>query len=200
MKTFGRFTCSILALSAVIILTACSSGEFTHKKLVSFCIRHGCAKCDEPEDYFKSASYLIKTDAEGGYFISCTENKAEVLYDRNINIYNKFRSYDVTEVTVFICQKSDSFSRGYLITFDDADDAADFFEEYSGEYCENGEKGINKDYTYSVQHNDLDRGRAAKTGVYLKGNSVLILNAANRNFDIAEDFSKTFNVILPDGE
>ena len=183
-----------------IMLVACSSGEFSHKKLVNFCKRHDCAKCDEPEDYFKAASYLIRKDEEAGYYVTCTEDEAEFLYDRVINHFNEFRSYDITEATVFIYQRSDSFSRGYLITLEDADDASEFFEEYSGEYCEDGEKGINKDYSYSVCHKDLDRGRAVKTGVYLKGNSVLILSAANRNFDIADDFCKTFRVILPDGE
>ena len=200
MKTIGKITCSIIAVSAVIMLAACSSGEFSHKKLVGFCRKHGCEICDDLEKYSSDSSHLMRSDNEGGYYITGTEDIAEALYDRQINYFQDFRSYDVTEATIYTYQTSDSFSRGYLFTFEDLEDAEDFFGKYCEEHCEDGTTGIEKDYTYTVYHHSLNNGRAVKAGVYLKGNNVLIIWATNRNFDIIEDFCKTFRVIPPAGE
>lgn len=198
MKTIKRLTCAILAAAMIFGLTACKAKEFDHKKLSDFCEEQDFEEYDEYDDFFEEYGKIISFRAEDeGIYMYATKGDAQDLYDDVLNRFKDFPDYDVSEATLFSYGSKEQLTVGYLFTFEETKEAEKLFKKYSRGFADDGESGEEKGYSYSIEAGDGPSGKDTLTGVYLKGNTVLIIRYMGKDSDLVEDMCETFKVISP---
>ena len=198
MKVFKKIACSVLALGLVLGLTACKTKEFDHKMLADFCEEQDFEEYDEYDDFFEEYGKIISFRAEEeGVYMYATKGDAQDLYDDVLNRFKDFPDYDVSEATLFAYSDKDQLTIGYLFTFEETKEAEKLFKKYSRQFADEGESGEEKGYSYSIETGDGPSGKDTLTGVYLKGNTVLIIRSMGGDSDLADDMCETFKVISP---
>ena len=198
MKTLKRLTCAVLAAAMIFGLTACKAKEFDHKTLSDFCEEQDFEEYDEYDDFFEEYGKIISFRAEEeGVYMYATKGDAQDLYDDVLNRFKDFPDYDVSEATLFAYTDMDQLCIGYLFTFEETKEAEKLFKKFSKIYADDGESGEEKGYSYSIEDGETTSGREMLTGVYLKGNTVLIIRSMGGDSDLADDMCETFKVISP---
>ena len=201
MKTFKRLACSVLALTMVLSLTACSSKSFNHKKMVKFSEDQDYEMFDDVDDYSESFGEIIIGNNPGdGAYMSATGKDAQEIYKYVFNRFDNFPSYDdeVTEATsVIFYDDDDTFVQFYLLTFEDSKYAEKLFKKYSKIYEDfDAEEGEEKEYSYCIYSTDI-YGEDEYYGVYVKGNSFMYLQTMNDADELADEICKSYGIISP---
>ena len=197
MQTLKKIACSFLVLTMVIGLTACTQQKFDHKKIAKFCEEQDFDNCDDFDDFLDDFSSIINGTKKGdGVYIYVTNKDAQKMYNKTLNRLNDFPKYDVEAATCFAIN-DDGINVGWLFNFTDAKDAEKFFKKAGKRYADDGEKGNEKGYSYYISENKNSSGRDTLTGVYLKGNTVLVLRSVTGDTDVLEDFCEYYGVISP---
>lgn len=197
MNTFKKIACSFLALAMVIGLTACSQQPFDHKKIAKFCDDQDFECSEDLGDFIDDYEAILTGKEKGdGSYIYVTNKDAQKIYNNTLNHLNDFPKYDVEEATCFAIN-DDGINVGWLFNFADKNDAEKFFKKAGKKYADDGEKGKEKSYSYYISENDNSIGRKTLCGIYLSGNTVLILRSVTGDTDIMEDFCEYYGVISP---
>lgn len=198
MKTFKRLICTVLTATMIFGLTACKAKEFDHKMFADFCEEQDFDEYDDIEDFYEEYGKIISfRAAEEGVYMYATKSDAQDLYDDVLNRFKEFPDYDVSEATLFAYTDMDQLSIGYLYTFEETKEAEKLFKKVSKRYAEDGESGEEKGYSYCIMDGESSYGREILTGVYLKGNTVLIIRSMGGDSDLADDMCESFKVISP---
>ena len=198
MKVFKKIACSVLALGLVLGLTACKAKEFDHKMLADFCEEQDFEEYDDFDDFYAAYGDIITFHAsEEGVYMYATKGDAQDLYDKVLNRFGDYPTYDVSEATLFAYSDKDQLTIGYLFTFEETKEAEKLFKKYSRGFADDGESGEEKGYSYSIETGDGPSGKDTLTGVYLKGNTVLIVRSITKDSDLVEDMCAYFKVISP---
>lgn len=197
MMTLKKIACSFLALVMVIGLTSCMQQKFDHKKIAKFCDDQDFENCDDFDDFLDDYSSIITGKKTGdGTYIYVTNRDAQKMYNKTLNRLSDFPKYDVEAATCFAIN-DDGINVGWLINFVDKEDAEKFFKKAGKRYADDGEKGEEKGYSYYISENKNSSSRKTLTGIYLKGNTVLLLRTVSNDTDILEDFCEYYGVISP---
>lgn len=197
MKTLKKIACSFLALVMVIGLTSCMQQKFDHKKIAKFCDDQDFENCVDFDDFLDDYSSIITGKKTGdGTYIYVTNRDAQKMYNKTLNRLSDFPKYDVEAATCFAIN-DDGINVGWLINFVDKEDAEKFFKKAGKRYADDGEKGEEKGYSYYISENKNSSSRKTLTGIYLKGNTVLLLRTVSNDTDILEDFCEYYGVISP---
>ena len=198
MKTFKRLICAVLTATMIFGLTACKAKEFGHKMFADFCEDQDFDEYDDIDDFYKEYGEIISFRAEDkGVYMYATKGDAQDLYDDVLNRFKDFPDYDVSEATLFAYSDTDQLTIGYLYTFEETKEAEKLFRKFSKRYAKDGESGEEKGYSYSIDAGKGASGKDMYTGVYLKGNTVLIIRSMGGDSDLTEEFCEHFNVISP---
>lgn len=198
MKTLKRLTCAVLTAAMVFGLTACKAKEFDHKKLSDFCEEQDFEEYDDFDDFYAAYGDIITFHAaEEGVYMYATKGDAQDLYDKVLNRFGELPTYDVSEATLFSYGDKEQLTVGYLFTFEETKEADKLFKKYSRGFADDGESGEEKGYSYSIETGDGPSGKDTLTGVYLKGNTVLIVRSMTKDSDLVEDMCAYFKVISP---
>lgn len=198
MKTLKRLTCAVLAATMIFGLTACKAKDFDHKMFADFCEDQDFEEYDDIDDFFEDYGKIISFRAEDeGVYMYATRGDAQDFYDRILNRFKDYPTYDVSEATLFAYSDKDQLTIGYLFTFEETKEAEKLFKKYSRQFADEGESGEEKGYSYSIETGDGPSGKDTLTGVYLKGNTVLIVRSITKDSDLVEDMCETFKVISP---
>lgn len=196
MKALKKSVCIILVFAAVIGLTSCTSKSFEHKKFAAFCEKQGFEEYDDTEDFLKALGNVYMGKEESCY-ISYTNDDAQELHN-HVNRLWGLPEYDVEEISIFGYKSEEDYSLAQLLTFKDEKEAGKYFKRYAKLYSSNGEKGEQNGYSYSIKCTASVRaGQTDTVGVYLKGNTVLIINSYGTDFELIEAYCKYFHVISP---
>ena len=197
MKTLKKIACSFLALVMVIGLTSCMQQKFDHKKIAKFCDDQDFECSDDFDDFLDDYSSIITGKKTGdGTYIYVTNRDAQKMYNKTLNRLSDFPKYDVEAATCFAIN-DDGINVGWLINFVDKEDAEKFFKKAGKRYADDGEKGEEKGYSYYISENKNSSSRKTLTGIYLKGNTVLLLRTVSNDTDVLEDFCEYYGVISP---
>ncbi len=197
MKTLKRIACSFLAIAMVIGLTACSQQKFDHKKIAKFCDDQDFECSEDSGDFIDDyGSILTGIDKGEGLYIYVTNRDAQKLYNKTLNRLSDFPKYDVEAATCFAIN-DDGINVGWLFNFVEKDDAEKFFKKAGKRYADDGEKGDEKGYSYYISENRGSSDRKTLTGIYLRGNTVLVLRSVTGDTDFIEDFCEYYGVISP---
>jgi hypothetical protein len=197
MKTIKRIACSILALVMVIGLTACTQQKFDHKKIAKYCDDQNYESYDDFDDFIDEYSSIISgMKIEDGSYIYVTDRDAQKIYNKTVNRFSDFPKYDVNAATCFAIN-DDGINVGWLFDFADQDDAEKFFKKAGKRYAGDGEKGEEKGYSYYISEDKNSSGGKTLSGVYRRGNTVLLLRTISKDTDVIEDFCEYYGVISP---
>ena len=200
MKAFKKIACSFMALTMVIGLTACAPKTFEHKKLTDFLDDLDFDSCDEPEDFYADYGTIIASgrgDNLEGSYIHCEGRDAQEIYDTVFNRFNDYKDYDVEEATAFCLRDETGLGIGYLLTFEETKDAEKIFKKFAKDYIDDGEKGEEKTYSYYIEADTSVTSKEIYGGIYIRGNTVLIIRTLGVDSDFADDFAEVFGVISP---
>ena len=197
MKTLKRIACSVLALAMVIGLTACAPKGFSHKTMQKFCDEQDFDLTDDAGDFCDE--FVLKTagQSDDGIYFYGKDKDAQKVYKKIINRFDDFKKYDVAEVTGFAYSDNDGLTIGFVFTFQNEDDAKKFWKEYGKAFADGGEKGDEKGYSYYISNVQSTSYRTSLAGVYLKGNTVLIVRCLSEDTDLVEDLCEAYGVIDP---
>ena len=199
MKTIKRITCTFLAFAILIGLTACAPKTFEHKKLAKFCQKQGFEELDKAKSFctFFSGSMYRDNDGEGAY-AHLLKREAQKVYDEYLKYSTtETQDYDVTEVTAFVYVDEDMDFYGFLYTFENEREAKKSFNNYGIHYITIDGKGKEETYSYYIANYDNYRDMNVYEGVYLKGNTLLIVECVCDDSDMVDAFCKIFGVISP---
>ena len=198
MKTFKKIACSVLALGLVMGLTACAPKTFEHQKLVDFLEDQDLDDVDDSDDFLRNYSDVIGMSRNiDGMYIHCDGRDAQEMYDKVLNRFGDFPDYDVEETVTFVLHDDEGIGIGYLFTFEDGEEAQKLFKKYGKAFADDGEKGEEKTYSYYIEAGDSAADKDMYTGVYLRGNTVLIIKTMGLDSDFVDDFCEVYGVISP---
>lgn len=198
MKNIKKIICAILTTTMIFGLTACASKDFDHTKLVDFCEDQDFEDCDEPEDFILAFGDMSNHKIEGeGFYINDTKGDAQDLYDKVVNRFNDYPSYDIIETTTFGYSDKGQLTLVFLLTFEETKDAEKFYKKYSRDFADDGESGQENGYSYSIEIGDGPSGKDMLSGVYLKGNTVLVIRSLTKDSNLVEDLCKAYKIISP---
>ena len=198
MKTLKRLTCAVLTAAMIFGLTACKAKEFDHKMLADFCEEQDFEEYDDFENFYAAYGDIITFHAEEeGVYMYATKGDAQDLYDKVLNRFGELPTYDVSEATLFSYGDKEQLTVGYLFTFEETKEAEKLFKKYGKAFADDGENGEEKSYSYYIETGDGPSGKDTLTGVYLKGNTVLIVRSMTKDSDLVEDMCAYFKVISP---
>lgn len=198
MTTLKRLACSFMALTMFLGLTACSAKTFDHKKMVKFGEDHDYEMFDDTDDYLESFGEIIIGDRpDEGAYMSATGKDAQEVYDVVFNRFANYPDYDVTEATSVIYFDDDAFIQFYVFTMEEAKDAEKLYKKITKKLVgDDKEKGDEKGYSYYIMFRD-DYSVDEYYGIYLKGNTVLFIQAQEDADELADEICKAYGVISP---
>lgn len=188
MKLLKRTLCTILMISVVLSLSACSASKLSHEK---FCKFFNSQDLDECEDYNDYTDIYGKLTKEVGGYITLKDKKAQKIYEKLFNRTNMYPDYDVTQATSAYVADKDGYSFVFMFTLEDAKDAEKLFKKFSKNLEDDGEeKGLQYAYTYTEKSSKRDVLKA----VYLNKNTVLIIQANTKDMDFVQDLCEEFKL------
>lgn len=197
MKALKKIACSVLALAMVVGLTACAPKGFSHKTMQKFCDEQDFELLDDEGDFYEEFVAKTAGQSDDGVYFYGKDKDAQKVYKKIINRFEDFKKYDVTEVTGYAYSDNDGLSIGFVFTFQNEDDAKKFWKEYGKAFAGGGEKGDEKGYSYYISYVESTSTRASLAGVYLNGNTVLIIRCLSEDTDLTEDLCEAYGVISP---
>ena len=126
----------------------------------------------------------------------CDEQDFELLDDEG-DFYEEFvaKTAGQSDDGVYFYGKDKDI--GFVFTFQNEDDAKKFWKEYGKAFAGGGEKGDEKGYSYYISYVESTSTRASLAGVYLNGNTVLIIRCLSEDTDLTEDLCEAYGVISP---
>lgn len=196
MTALKKSVCIILVFAMVIGLTSCTSKSFEHKRFVAFCEKQGFEEYDDTEDFLEALGNVYMSKEESCY-ITGTNDDAQELHNAVDRPWG-LAEYDVEEISIFGYRSEVDYSIAQLLTFKDEKEARKYFKNYAKLYSSNGEKGEQNGYSFSIKcAASVRAGQTDTVGVYLKGNTVLIINSYGTDFELIEAYCKYFHVISP---
>ena len=141
-----------------------------------------CYFCNRPA----AADKLAASHGKTGLYTSKSQDEAKILYDKFINKNNPFPKATLTEITAFSV-KEPLGNAIYntdcgLLYFEDKASAKAFFDEYNEKLKPSNstnKNGFKDGYAYVISYKlsaNRDGNCDWMRGVYLRGNSVLIIS------------------------
>lgn len=198
MKVFKKIACSVLAFGLVLGLTACAPKTFEYQKMEGFLEDQDMDELDDPDDFIMEYADVIGTNRIiDGLYIHCDGRDAQDMYDKVLNRFGDLPDYDVEESITFALQDETGMGLGYLFTFEDVKDAEKLFKKYGKAFANDGENGEEKSYSYYIEAEKGPADRDLYTGVYLRGNTVLIIRTMGVDDGFVDDFCAVYGLISP---
>ena len=203
--------CAIMVLLVLAsgALTGCTSSEpFDKDVVVSAASLYGVKSFNNSNAYSVVGSISGKY-GQSGYYVSQSAAEAQYIYNDYINANSYYPSATINEIVV-IAVKEQVVTAMYdtdccVIYFNDSSSAKDYFDAYK-EMLKSDNKnktGYKDGYAYAITYSltaNRDGNCDWMKGVYLKGNSVLIISGFSP-IGIADTFSDyiydELNVIDP---
>lgn len=198
MKTFKKIACSVLALGLVMGLTACKPKAFEYQKMVDFLEDQDMDDYDDYDDFIRDYSDAIGMGRDiDGIYIHCDGKDAQDVYDVVLNRFGDFPDYDVEESIAFAMHDEGGFGIGYLFTFEDEKEAEKLFKKYGKAFADDGENGEEKGYSYYIEAGTGTANKDLYSGVYLRGNTVIIIRTMGVDDEFVDDFCEVYGIISP---
>ena len=188
MKLLKRTLCTILMISVVLSLSACSASKLSHEK---FCKFFNSQDLDECEDYNDYTDIFGKVTKEVGGYITLKDKKAQKFYEKHFNRTKMYPDCDVTEATSAYVADRDGYTYIFIFTIEDTKDAEKLFKKYSRSLEEDGEE---KDLQYAFTYAEKSNKREVFKAAYLNKNTILIIQANTKDMDFVEDLCEEFKL------
>lgn len=198
MKILKKIACSVLALGLVMGLTACAPKTFEYKTMIDFLEDQDMEEYDDSDDFLMDYGDVISMSRDNdGIYIHCDGRDAQDIYDKVLNRFGDMPDYDVTEAIAFAMQDDGGMGVGYQFTFEDEKEAGKLFKKYGKAFASDGENGDEKSYSYYIEGGEGPKDKYLYTGVYLRGNTVIIIRTMGVDDDFVDEFCEVYGLISP---
>ena len=164
--------------------------------MVDFAEKQDFDEVDEPDEFIVEYGELFGGSGGGIYFTGDRKD-AQYIYDKDLNRMGEFPDYDVDEATTMFFSDKNGYGMFFVFTFEETKDAEKFYKKYSNAFAPDVEDGKSGGITYVIEHSEGSKSKDGYIGVYLNGNTVLIVKAMVKDTELVDGICKVHGVKSP---
>lgn len=203
MKKSQKIVSAALALTMVFGvngITGCKEQPFmSDEKLCKVADRLKLEKMEYAFDYMEMATSMRD---KCNIYYSVAGDDAQECFDHVVGYYGNYYNYHVASFTGCYMVDKDGTNNVWLITFEYADDANRFYDEYTSVemFVDDGNEGDDVHYEYAIDTEDIDGSDLeCWWGVYLmeETNSVLVIDSVTEDTEFIEAVCRDLKIIPP---